>query len=156
MPTKKFDYVNGTDVENFVQGVAITMDEAKAEVDRVMDIFDPDYATIDELPILGSLFGFDIDTKEDPEYQRKLLKTAIDLIKNKGTLSSFNILFHNLGYDMNLVPLWTADYSEEVAINLPYIQISEMPQLTTGTYDIMVVNPDDQYGTDTQILTITL
>lgn len=145
MTIQKYDYVNGTDIKNLTQGVAVTLDEVKAEIDRIMDVFDVEFCPAEDLPIIGALFGFEIDTTEDPEYQRKLLKTAIDVIKNKGTFDSFKIIFKNLGFDITIKPQWTADYYEEVTVNLPYIQLDNLPAMDVGFYDIVVINPDDQY-----------
>lgn len=147
MATYNFDYEAGTPIENLTQVVSITLDELKAYTDQIMDVFDVDMAQPEHLPIIGALFGFQIDTNEDPEYQRKLLKTSIDLLKTKGTIEAFQIVFSNLGYNVKVHPMWTADVSEEVTVNLPYIQINNLPPNAVGTYDIVVLNPDDQLDT---------
>ena len=99
-----YDYTQNSDIENLNQVTAITLDEAKATIDQMMDVFNVDFAPASTLPIIASLFGFAIDATEDIEYQRKLLKTSIDLIKTKGILTFFKVLLYNLGFDIEIIP----------------------------------------------------
>lgn len=145
-----FDYENSTDLEKFNNSVAATLDEIKLYIDKLVDTLDIDFCPKDKLYIIANLLGYELNREDDPDFQRRQLKSVIDSYKAKGTSDSIKILFYTLGVNVEVVPLWTPDFKQEVSLVPPYIQIVGTNQNPTGTFDVIVINPDEQLDTETQ------
>lgn len=143
-----FDTENKSDVQAVTQLAAMTLDTVKFYIDTILDNFDIDRVPDENLDIIHNILGYPRDKEEEPSFLRKNLKYAIDLYKTKGTVDSIKILFYSLGIDVDIIPLWTPDYTEYIEITPPYIKFV-LPQLQyTASYtDITVVNPDEQMYT---------
>lgn len=155
MPVSIYNYKQKTDLENFNQTIAISLDEIKAFIDQVSDILSIDFVNKDQLAVIAALLGVDLNKSEDVNLQRKQLKNALDVIKSKGTLECFTALLYNFGLDIEIIPLWTPDYSEESLIKPPFIQISSLPQIQPGLFAVTVINPDDQVDTKESCFTVS-
>ena len=152
MSTFKFDYENATDVAAIVQQCAITLDEAKAFIDQLLNVFDVESCPVENLNIVANILGYPIGSEDDPDFIRRSLKNAISLYKAKGTADSIKVLFYNLGFYVDVVPLWTPDFVESVEIFPPYIKaiiakINSGNPNKPGYYDVTVLNPDEQSDT---------
>jgi len=145
-----FNTENKSDVRAVTQLAAMTLDNVKYFIDTLLDNFDIDRVPDENLDIIHNILGYPQDKEEDPSFLRKNLKYAIDLYKTKGTVDSIKILFYSLGIDVDIIPLWTPDYTEYVEISPPYIKLT-MPavQYLAQSVDVTVVNPDEQLYTYT-------
>lgn len=145
-----FNLDGKSDVHIITQLAAMTLDSVKAFIDNLLDNFDIDRVPDENLGLINNLLGYPKDKEQDPDFVRKNLKYAIDLYKAKGTEDSIKILFYNLGINVDLIPLWTPDYTEYVEVYPPYIKVS-VPSLQsaypTSLVDITVENPDGQMYT---------
>lgn len=146
MATYRFDYQNASDVEALNQTVAVTMDEIKAFIDQLFDNFNVDTCSTEHLNIIANVLGYPIDKEDDPDFIRKSLKNAISLYKSKGTAECIKVLFYNLGFYVDVVPLWTPDFVENVRIYPPYLKV-DPAAYAIGFYDVTVINPDEQFTT---------
>jgi phage tail-like protein len=153
MAQYKYDYANATDADALTHEVAITLDEAKAAIDQLLNSFDVEACPVENLNIIANILGFPIDREDDPDFVRRGLKSAISLYKAKGTAESIKVLFYNLGFYVDVVPLWTPDFVEKVRVSPPYIKavVASVPPngnpYLAGFYDVTVMNPDEQYDT---------
>jgi len=146
---KLFNNETATDLEKLNNVVAVSLDDIKAEIDQIVDNFDIDNVRPERLNIIGNMLGYKLGRETDPDFKRRSLKTAIDFYKSKGTPESIRILFFTLGFDVEVIPLWTADFQEQIEIAAPYIRVAT-PVLkhvfAPGYYDVHVLNPDEQGG----------
>ena len=147
MPVRRYDYDNRTDLENFNHVIALNLDEMKAFIDEVSDVLSIDFVDKEYFGIIASLLNVDLNREEDEFLQRRQLKTALDTIKSKGTLECFKVLMYTFGLVIDIIPLWTPDYVEDIAISAPYIRIDNFPALPIDKYDVVVFNPDEQFDT---------
>lgn len=148
---KLFDSETATDLEALNNVIAVSLDDLKAEIDQIVDNFDIDNAKAARLNIIGNLLGYKLGRETDPDFQRRSLKTAIDFYKAKGTPDSIKILFYTLGFDVEVIPLWSADFQEQILIEPPYISIAMISipdNFQPGYYDVSVLNPDLQTATE--------
>jgi phage tail P2-like protein len=148
-----FDYSRATDVQKLNQTVAVTLDEVKAWVDQILDNLNIDTCPVEHMNIIANLLGYPINKEDDPDFIRRSLKNAINLYKSKGTEEAIKVIFYNLGFNVEVVPLWTPDFVEQVAVYPPYLEV-KVPLIPEGGlpynggyYDITVINPDDQMYT---------
>jgi hypothetical protein len=155
MPVSIYNYKQKTDLENFNQTIAISLDDIKAFIDQVSDVLSVEFANKDHLGIMAALLGVDLNKAEDQYLQRRQLKNALDVIKTKGTIECFQALLYNFGLDLEIIPLWTADFIEETKLTPPFIKITSLPVLSEGLFDITVYNPDLQSDTKQNIFTVS-
>jgi P2-related tail formation protein len=137
---------------------SITLDDCLAQVDQLPYILDIEKCPDDKLHVISNLIGYPVDNQDDPNLRRNILKYAIDFYKVKGTPDSVRILFYTLGFDIDVVPLWTPDYQETKEVFPPYLKIT-LPITTnpypSGYYSITVQNPDNQTDTETSAFQYT-
>lgn len=150
-----FDYETSTDLQKLNQSVAVTLDEVKAWVDQILDNLNVDICPVEHLNIIANLLGYPINKEDDPDFIRRSLRNAINLYKSKGTEESIKVIFYNLGFNVEVVPLWTVDFIEQVQIYPPYIA-TKVPNIpaggipyNSGYVEVTVMNPDDQSVTVT-------
>lgn len=155
MPINIYNYNEKTDLENFNRVIAISLDELKAFIDEISDVLSIEFANKEQLAIIASLLHVTLDRNEDEFLQRKQLKTALDIIKTKGTIECFKILMYNFGLDIKIIPLWTADYNRNILISPPYIKIEFLPPLAIAENNVTVYNPDYQYNTKSNSFTVS-
>ena len=153
MAQYKFDYSSASDADALTHQVAITLDEAKAFIDQLLNNFDVEACPVEHLNIIANILGYPIDREDDPDFVRKSLRSAISLYKTKGTEDAVKVFFYNLGFYVDVVPLWTPDVTENVEIFPPYLK-AYLPTVTgnpykVGYYDVTVINPDNQFDTST-------
>jgi phage tail P2-like protein len=147
-----FDYANATDASALTHEVAISLDEAKAFIDQLLNSFDIEACPVENLNIIANILGFPVNKEDDPDFMRRSLRNAIALYKAKGTADSVKVLFYNLGFYVDVVPLWTPDFTESVQIFPPYVKAT-ISKITSGNpykpgyYDITIINPDNQSDT---------
>lgn len=98
------------DLEDFLQVVALSMDEFDSFIEEFTTIFDVDTCETKYLPYLAKMIGYPLSERDDEDSQRTQLREAVSWYKRKGLTESFRILFYSLGYVINLVELWTKDY----------------------------------------------
>ena len=151
MPITIYDFRTKTDLENFNHIIALNLDEMKSFIDEISDTLSTDFTSKKYFGIIASLLNVELDKSEDEFLQRRQLKTALDTIKTKGTLECFTVLMYNFGLEIEIIPLWTPDYSENIPIIPPYIRIMDYGTgLTDGDNDVIVYNPDLQYNIKTK------
>ncbi len=155
MPVNIYNHSEKTDLENFNRTIAISLDEIKSFTDEISDILSIEFAKKEHLGVIASLLHVTLDKNEDEFLQRKQLRTALDIIKTKGTIECFRILMYNFGLDIKIIPLWTADYTKDILIEPPYIKIEALPPLLPSTNAITVYNPDYQYNTKANSFTVS-
>lgn len=138
-----------TDLGKLLNGVALTLDEIKAYIDLFIDNIDIERVAPENITIPANLLGYPFSNETEAEFKRKLLRTAIDFYKAKGTDQSVRILFYTLGLNVEVIPLWTPDFSAYVNVNPPYIQAYfNIVGDPTGNYkSVTVINPDEQLYT---------
>ena len=148
-----FDYANATDVQKLNQTVAVTLDEIKAWIDQILDNLNVDTCPVEHLNIIANLLGYPVNKEDDPDFVRRSLKSAISLYKSKGTEEAIKVIFYNLGFNVEVVPLWTPDFIEQVSVSPPYIE-ARVPTIPIGGIpydvgycDVTVMNPDEQTST---------
>lgn len=157
MPINVWNFQNHTDLENYNHIIALNLDEMKTFIDQVADNLSIEFVDEKYFAIIASLLNVDLNKIEDTNLQRQQLRTALDTIRAKGTLECFKVLMYNFGLDITITPLWTPDYYEEIEVSPPYIQIQALPDFTTsgnGEYNVTVLNPDQQFNTLTNGLTL--
>ena len=134
-----------TDIKALTQVMAVTLDEVKAMVDRLTDSLNIEFAPNEQLPLIAGILGFPYNEQDDPDFTRRQIKSAIDWYKTKGTTDSFKILFHNLGFDVDIIPLWTPDFCQNVPITTPFIFVQQVGlAYTYSQTPVEVTNPDGQ------------
>lgn len=141
-----YDFSSKKDLENFNHVIALNLDDMKSFIDEVTNNLNVDIIDKNYFGILASLLSVDLTNTEDEYLQRRQLKTALDTIRSKGTLECFRVLMYNFGLEIDVIPLWTPDYYEEVKVSAPYIKITMLPEVSEGTYDVTVLNPDNQFN----------
>jgi phage tail P2-like protein len=153
MANYKFNWDTTTDIQKITQTVAVSLDELKAWIDQILDNLSIDSCPIEHLNIIANLLGYPANKEDDPDFIRRSLRNAINLYKSKGTEESIKVIFYNLGFNVDIVPLWTADFVEKVQIFPPYIA-TKVPVISktgipynAGYVDITIMNPDDQFFT---------
>ncbi len=154
MAQYQFDYSSATDVDALTHEVAATLDQAKAFIDQLLASFDIEACPVENLNIIANILGYPISAQDDPDFVRRCLRNAISLYKAKGTADCIKILFYNLGFYVDVVPLWTPDFIESVQVFPPYItatinQVASGNPYKPGYYDVTVINPDAQSNTST-------
>jgi phage tail-like protein len=145
-----FNTPANTDLKKLVNVAAYTLDELKAYIDQFVDNFDIERVDPKNISIISNLLGYPFSNETEIEFKRRLLRTAIDFYKAKGTADSIKILFYTLGLNVDVVPLWTADFKDFVEITPPYVQaeITLVEADITGAYkDVTIINPDEQLYT---------
>lgn len=144
-----FNKTATTDLNKLISGVALTLDEIKADIDLFIDNIDIEKVAPNNISIPANLLGYPFSTETEVEFKRKLLRTAVDFYKAKGTADSIKILFYTLGLNVEVVPLWTADFVSYVDVIPPYLQVSfELNTEPTGNYkNLSIINPDGQQHT---------
>lgn len=144
-----FNKTASSDITKFLNGVALTLDEIKTDIDLFINNIDIEKVNPNNINIPANLLGYPFSNETEAEFKRKLLKTAIDFYKAKGTSESIRILFYTLGLNVEVVPLWTADITSYVDVTPPYIQAYfELKTNPTGNYkNLSVINPDGQLHT---------
>src|ERR1035437_9313023 len=121
-------------------------------LDQLLNSFDIEACPVENLNIIANILGFPINKDDDPDFMRRSLRNAIALYKAKGTADSVKVLFYNLGFYVDVVPLWTPDFTESVQIFPPYVKAT-ISKITSGNpykpgyYDITIINPDNQSDT---------
>ena len=138
------DYDKTRDNNAIIPTTAIALDEIKTWIDQLLDLTSIDYAKDEHLSVIAKLLGYPFTKEDDPDIQRKFLRSAIPFYKSKGTVECFKILFYNLGYQVEVLPLWTANLVTDQTVLPPYLKISAMSALSQGYYDVHVINPDLQ------------
>ena len=147
-----FDYSKASDASALTHEVAISLDTAKAFIDQLLNSFDIEAAPVENLNIIANILGFPVNKDDDPDFMRRSLRNAIALYKAKGTSDSVKVLFYNLGFYVDVVPLWTPDFTESVQIFPPYVKAT-ISKITSGNpyrpgyYDVTIINPDNQSDT---------
>lgn len=143
-----FDYKNASDVEALTHVMAVTLDDVKYEIDQLPDSLDLDFSKPEHLNIIADLLAYQIDKEDDPDFQRKQLRVAIDSYKTKGTVESVKVLFYTLGFNVEVIPLWTPTYVDYIPVYPPFISVSSSPATDIPqTVDVIVINPDNQSDT---------
>lgn len=110
------------DLKQFLHVVAISMDEFYGFIDDFTSIFDPDLCPEKYLPYLAKLINYPLNTRgmdsTVPSLReaavlraRRQLRQAVEVYKRKGLKEAFQILFYGLGYYIELVELWTTNYT---------------------------------------------
>lgn len=133
-------YIGG-DLRQFIQIMAVTLDEIKNYIDSFVEVFDIDRCEDQYLPYIATILGYDLNRSDSTASQRRQLKNAVAWYKVKGTFESFKILFYSLGYKINLLELWTEDYVTFVS-SLP-ANYGIHVGLPTYTDNADAVPPDD-------------
>lgn len=146
MSNELFNADKAGDLESLMHLFAVTLDDMKAWIEQIVDVLNIDFAKPEHLPVIAAILGFPIDVDDDPVFIRKQLKTAVDWYKTKGTVMSFKILFYNLGFDVDIIPLWTPDYCETVIIGPPYLRLTDVIY-DLGESTVIITNPDGQTDT---------
>lgn len=146
-----FDYSKATDTQILNQTVAITLDEVKVWIDQLLDNLSVETCPTEHLNIIANLLGYPIGNEDDPDFIRRSLRNAINLYKSKGTEEAMKVIFYNLGFNVQVVPLWTANFVEPTLVSPPYIR-TKIPETTkipynNGYCNVTVMNPDDQMFT---------
>jgi hypothetical protein len=109
------------DLSQYLQVVAISMDEFYCFIQDFTTLFDPDRCDPKYLTYLAKLINWPLNTRgfdsTVPSIQeasisraRKQLREAVEVYKRKGLKEAFQILFYALGYYIELVELWTNNY----------------------------------------------
>ena len=144
-----FNKTASTDLGKLLNGVALTLDEIKSYIDLYIDNIDIERVPPENIDIPANLLGYPFSNETEAEFKRKLLRTAIDFYKAKGTAESVRILFYTLGLNVEVIPLWTPDFASYVNVDPPYIQAYfEIQGSPTGNYkSVTVINPDEQFYT---------
>jgi len=155
MPVNIYDITKHTDLENFNHVIALNLDEMKAFIDEVSDNLSIEFVDEKYFGIIAALLNVDLNKSEDPNLQRQQLRTALDTIRSKGTVECFKVFMYNFGLTVDVVPLWTPDYYEEIEVVPPYIKVGPLDSMATGLYSITVINPDQQIQTVEKLFTIT-
>lgn len=156
MPINVYNFKDHSDLENYNHIIALNLDEMKAFIDQVSDNLSIEFVDAKYFGIIAALLNVDLNKIEDTNLQRQQLRTALDTIRAKGTLECFKVLMYNFGLDIDIVPLWTPDYYEETEVIPPYIKVQGLPPIASpGKYDVTVLNPDQQFNTLTNGITIT-
>lgn len=139
------DYEKTKDRNAILPTSAIALDEIKAWIDQLLDLNDIDLTKKENLVLISKLLNYPFTKEDDPNIQRRFLKSAIDFYKSKGTLECFKILFYNIGYEVEVIPLWTADITITRTVTIPYIRVIGLINNIPGIYNVQVTNPDGQF-----------
>lgn len=148
-----FSSPSDTDIKKLTNVVSYTLDELKSYIDQFIDNFDIERVEPKNINIIGNLLGYPFSNETEVEFKRRLLRTAIEFYKAKGTSDSIKILFYTLGLNVEVTPLWTADFQDFVEISPPYVQAEvDVPSLTGLYKDVTIINPDEQLYTATSAI----
>lgn len=108
----EFSYQDSSigDLSDFLEVVAISMDEFDGLIEDFTTIFDVDTCEEKYLPYLAKMINYPLSERDSEQEKRTQLREAVSWYKRKGLHESFRILFYSFGYIINLVELWTRDY----------------------------------------------
>jgi hypothetical protein len=154
MPINIYNINTHSDLENFNHVVALNLDEMKSFIDEVSDNLSIEFVDEKYFGIIAALLNVELNKNEDPNLQRQQLRTALDTIRSKGTVECFKVFMYNFGLTVDIIPLWTPDYYEELEVVPPYIKVDYFDPMATGLYPITVINPDQQIQTVEKLFTI--
>jgi phage tail P2-like protein len=98
------------DMKQFVEVMALSLDEFDDNVRSFSDIWDIDICPAKYLPYLAHLIGWHFGPDDEEISKREQLKIAIPFYKKKGLEESFRILCYTYGFLIDVIPLWTRDY----------------------------------------------
>ena len=90
------------DLRTFLCLPAGTLDELKQAIDEFPTIFDVDRCDERFLPLLAKLVGLQADGIRSPEYQRRLIREAIEIYRRKGTIPAIRRDLSALGWQGEL------------------------------------------------------
>lgn len=102
-----------------------SMNARKQEVDSMIDLVDPDRIRVDILGKLGAMIGQNIDENEGEEFQRTLVRDAVQFYQVKGTEKAFEIRGKISGFDVDVFRIWRVD--ESYLVHIPSANILEFP-----------------------------
>ncbi len=121
------------DLEDFLKIVAIPLDDFKTFIEEFTTVFDPDNCEEKYLPYLAKILNFPLSDRDSTALKRRQLKTAVEWYKRKGLKEGFKILFYSLGYVVNLVELWTENYTDFYRYPKNFVPIQGQAKITSGS-----------------------
>lgn len=87
------------DLRAFLAIPAATLDELKALIDRLPDIWDVDACDPRFLPLLAAIAGYTFDPTCDPDVQRREIREAIEQYRRKGSIPAIRRSLVNVGWE---------------------------------------------------------
>ena len=86
-----------------------SVNDQKINVDSMIDLIDPDRVRKDILLHLGAMIGATLDDNEGEEFQRTLVRDAVQYYQIKGNDKSFKIRGRISGFDVDVIKIWKID-----------------------------------------------
>lgn len=102
LPSMYADQDKDGDLRTFLSLPAEKLDELKAAIDRLPDIFDVDHCGERVLPLLAHLVGHAFDGTDAPATQRRLIRESIAIYRRKGTLPAMTRSLGSIGWEGNI------------------------------------------------------
>lgn len=124
----------------WAQSVGQWFDEyPQTELVNLYKNINPDECPIEQIQLLADTIGLKItqDISTDEQFLRRQLKQAIDWYKLKGTHKSSKIIAYSVGVNINIIQLWSSDYSYFVRTERTWLDASVLgsslsPKMDTG------------------------
>jgi hypothetical protein len=127
-PKSTLDKDSKKELHHYLLTIQNSMNERKKVVDDMITLIDPDRVRIDILRSLGAMIGIDPDENEGEEFQRTLVRDAVQYYQVKGTDKSFEIRGKISGFDVEVVKIWNID-----PVWIPYIPSDNVLEYPPGS-----------------------
>src|SRR5574343_1243256 len=101
---------------NYLLTVENSANFRREEIDEMISLVNPDEIRQDILFHLGEMIGLTLDSNEPEEFQRTLVRDAVQYYRLKATNKSYSIRGLISGFDVEGVRIWQFD-----GMYLPYI-----------------------------------
>lgn len=120
------------DTDNLLQHYFITIQNStntrKQEIDNLMDLVNVDAIRSDLIKNLGEMIGIGLDENEGIEFQRTLVRDAVQYYQVKGNEKSFKIRGKISGFDVEVFKIWKV-----AAYYLPYLPAEHILEYPPGS-----------------------
>lgn len=113
------------ELRHYLLTVQNSINERKKEIDEMSTLVDPDTVRQDILFKLGAMIGLELDENEGEEFQRTLVRDAVQYYQVKGNDLSFEIRGKISGFDVEVVKIWNFD--ETYLPHIPDENLFEFP-----------------------------
>lgn len=115
-------------LEHFLLSVQNSVNKRKQTIDEMSNLVDPDKIRQDILFNLGAMIGIDLDENEGEDFQRTLVRDAVQYYQVKGNDKSFSIRGKISGFDVVVVKIWNFDETY-----LPFIPVDNRLEFPPGS-----------------------
>lgn len=115
-PKTTLDKDTNDELLHYLLSIQNSVNLRKQDIDHMSTLVDPDRIRQDILFKLGAMIGLELDQNEGEDFQRTLVRDAVQYYQVKGTDKSFEIRGKISGFDVDVFRIWNFD-----EVYLPFI-----------------------------------